>query len=91
MADTLSRAYINKEPGAESHDQLDVMCFTAISPARMEQLQKHTLADPVMQKVAHFITEGWPSKVKSVPPEIRPYFPMKDELIVDNGIIMKGL
>ena len=91
MADTPSRAYINEEPGAESHNQLDVMCFTAISPARMEQLQKHSLADPVMQKVAHFITEGWPSKVKSIPSEIRPYFLMKDELIVDTGIIMKGL
>ena len=91
LADTLSRAYTNEEPGREGEDQLDVISFTAISPAPMEELQRHTLQDPVMQKVAHFITNGWPAKFKSVPPEVRPYFTIRDELIVDNGIILKGL
>ena len=67
LADTLSRAYTNEEPGREGEDQLDVMSFTAISPARMEELQRHTLEDPVMQKGTHFITYGWPAKFKSVP------------------------
>ena len=91
LADTLSRACTNEEPGREGEDQLDVISFTAISPARMEELQRHTLQDPVMQKVAHFITNGWPAKLKSVPPEVRPYFTIRDELIVDNGIILKDL
>ena len=63
----------------------------SISPARMAELQKHTLADPVMQKVTHFISNGWPAKFKSVPPEAQPYFPIRDELIVDDGVILKGL
>jgi len=40
----------------------------------MEELQRHTLEDPVMKKVAHFINNGWPAKLKSVPPEVIPYF-----------------
>ena len=63
----------------------------SISPAHMAELQKHTLADPVMQKVTHFISNGWPAKSKSVPPEAQPYFPIRDELIVDDGVILKGL
>ena len=44
-----------------------------------------------MQKVAHFIANGWPSKLKSVTPDVKVYFPVRDELIVDNGVILKGL
>ena len=46
-----------------------------------------TLADPV----THFIYNGWPAKSKSVPPGVQPYFPIKDELIVDHGVIPNGL
>ena len=56
----------------------------------MAELQKHTLADPVMQKVIHFISNGWPAKSKSAPPAVQPYFPIRDELIVDHGVILKG-
>ena len=43
-----------------------------------------------MQKVAHFIANGWPSKLKSVTPDVKVYFPIRDELIVDNGVILTG-
>ena len=82
QADTLSHAYTNEEPDREGEDQLDIMSFMAISPAHLEELQRHTLEDPVMQKVAHFITNGWPAKLKSVPPDIRPYFTIRDELML---------
>lgn len=26
-----------------------------------------------------------------MPPEVQPYFPIRDELIVDHGVILKGL
>ena len=90
VADALSRAYITEEPGVVDDDQLDVLSFSSISPLRMTELQSHTLADPVMQKVAHFISNGWPSKLKSVPSDVKAYFPIRDELIVDNGVILKG-
>lgn len=70
VADTLSHAYTNEKPGTESDWQFDILPFTAISPARMAERQRHTVTDPVMQKVAHFITHGWPEKPKSVPPEV---------------------
>ena len=87
----MSRVYTSEKPGTEGDDQLHVLSFTSISPTRMAELQRHTLADPVMQKLAHFITDSWPAKKKSVPPDIKPYCPTRDELIVDNRIIFKGL
>ena len=91
VADTLSRAYTDEEPVFEADEQMDILSLTSISPARMAELQRHTLADPVMQKVAHFICNGWPAKSKSIAPEVQPFFPIRDEMIVDDGIILKGL
>jgi len=71
-------------------EQVDILSLISISPACMAELQKHTLADPVMQKVTHFISNGWQAKSKSVAPEAQPYFPFRDELIVDDGFISKG-
>ncbi len=73
------------------HIPVEALLLTSISPALMAELERDTLAYPVMQRVAHFITNGWPAKSKSIPPEVQPYFPIRDELIVDDGIILKGL
>jgi len=44
-----------------------------------------------MQKVAHFIANGRLSKLKSVPSDVKTYVPVRDELIVDNGVILTDL
>ena len=91
VADTLSRSFIDDKSDLDVGEQVDILSLMSISPARKAGLQKHTLADPVMQKVTHFISNGWPAKSKSVLPEAQPYFPIRDELIVDDGAILKGL
>jgi len=84
VTDTLSPSYIDDKSDPDVDKQVDILFLISISPARMAKLQKHTLADPVMQKVTHFISNGWPAKSKSVPQEAY-------ELIVDDGVILKGL
>ena len=91
VADTLSRSYINEKSDPDVDEQVNVLSLTSISPACMAKIQKLTLLDPVMQKVTHFICNGRPAKSKSVPPEAQPYFPIRDELILDHGAILKGL
>ena len=56
----------------------------------MEELRKTTNTDPVMQKLVQVIRNGWPTKYRDVPPEIASYFPVRDELLVDNGLIQKS-
>ena len=70
VADTLLRAYINENSDPEADKQIDILSLTSITPARMAELQRHTAADPVMQKVTHFITNGWPAKANSISPEV---------------------
>ncbi|KAK7101996.1 hypothetical protein V1264_020291 [Littorina saxatilis] len=88
LADTLSRAH-PEGPAEGAEFEHDVMTVLSISPSRMTELQQETLADATMQKLAKFITEGWPAHERSVPPELKPYFSFRDELVIEN-IILKG-
>ena len=38
----------------------------------------------------HTITHGWPSTIREVPSEIQPYWIFREELTVEDGIILKG-
>lgn len=46
VADTLSRSYIDENFDSDADEQIDILSFTSIYPARMAELQKYTLADP---------------------------------------------
>ena len=53
-------------------------------------IRKETKADPVLDQLQGIITAGWPDSIKDLPPVIRSYWPYRDELSVNDGIIMKG-
>ena len=53
-------------------------------------IRKETKADPVLDQLQGIITPGWPDSIKDLPPVIRLYWPYRDELSVNNGIIIKG-
>ena len=76
LADTLSRAYPAEIP-EEAEFEYDVMTVLSISPARMTELQRETLADPTMQKLAKVISLGWPLHERSLPDELKSFFPIQ--------------
>ena len=91
VADALSRAYTHQDPfEVESDNDFEVMSVQSISPTRMEELQLITSTDSTMQRLAELVRHGWPMKCRDVPVDLAPYFPVRDELLVDNGIVLKG-
>ena len=66
------------------------MTVLSISADMMTELQRETLADATMQKLAKFIKEGWPGHERSVPPDVKPFSPFRDELVIENDVILKG-
>ena len=52
-------------------------------------IRKETKADPVLDQLQRIIKAGWPDSIKDLPPVIRSYWPYRDELSVNDGIIMK--
>lgn len=89
LADTLSRAY-QADATEEMEFEYDVMTVLSISPERMTELQRETLSDTTMQKLARLIKDGWPEHERSVPPDMKPFFSFRDELVIENDIILRG-
>lgn len=61
-----------------------------ISDARQEELCKATAEKHTLQRLTVTIRHGWPKAPKSCAPETRSYLTFRDELTVNNRIVMKG-
>ena len=47
-------------------------------------------ADDELALLKHTITQGWPKSGKQVPPELQPFWTVREELTVEDGLILKG-
>ena len=56
----------------------------------VHQLRLATKEDDVLALLKYTITQGWPSSIKEVPSELQPYWTLRDELTVEDGLILKG-
>ncbi len=66
---------------------IDLLNF---SPTKQSELRQTTSTDPVMKTLSDIIYSGWPENIKEVPKEVREYWSYRDELSLQNGIIIKG-
>ena len=46
-------------------------------------------ADDELALLKHTIIQGWPSSIKQVPPVLQPYWTFREELTVEDGLILK--
>ena len=56
----------------------------------LQQLRVATQADDQLAILKHTIMQGWPKNIKQVPPEIQPYWTFREELTIEDGLILKG-
>ena len=49
-----------------------------------------TQVDDKLALLKHTIIQGWPSSIKQVPPVLQPYWTFREELTVEDGLILKG-
>ena len=47
-------------------------------------------ADNEFALLKHTVMQGWPCSIKQVPPVLQPYWTFREELTVEDGIILKG-
>ena len=87
LADTLSR----RPSPTNTHINLDLQIqFVQFSKERIHQLRLETANDDTMPKLIELIVGGWPDKLKDLPKQLRPYWSFRDELSVENGVVLKG-
>ena len=66
---------------------IDLLNF---SPAKQSELRHSTSDEPVMRTLSDLIHTGWPEKISDIPKEVREFWSYRDELSMQNGIILKG-
>ena len=91
VADALSRAPLNdKTKSAEEVFTVSNVNFSPINSSRLNDIRIATDLDYTLQQLKEMILRGWPTHSSAVPSDIAVFFDYRDELTVQDGIILRG-
>ena len=100
IADLLSRAYLKDETGGSEGEILTIEEDNEISQAtggslavseeRLNQIKEATARDETSTELKKVILEEWPETKHKISSLIKPYYGVRDELAVQNGLIFRG-
>ena len=93
LADTLSRAFSPDGNTVSAQSNLERVCMIQSLPVtehRILEIKKATESDDEMKLLKSIIINGWPGDKLQLPPEVLPYFSIRDEHSVQDGIIFRG-
>ena len=95
VSDTLSRAYLKDQkpeiPDAEMNYMIhSVISSLPISDEKLKQFQTETSKDETLRTLHKYVMNGWPKNKNDINPTTMPYFNIRDEISVVNGLALKG-
>ena len=90
IADLLSRAYLNEDEGGNEFEFVNAVAHLPIRKERLERIKYAVNNDDVMLKLTNMISNGWPDSKHDVPITVLPYYHVRDELAIQDGLIFKG-
>ena len=87
LADAMSR-----QPSSESTQiDLDIqVSFVQFSTQKLQSIREAIQADDELCALRAVIVDGWPDSQRHLAAPLRPYWSCRDELAVEDGLIMKG-
>ena len=90
LADALSRlSSEEKNPVKDMNVEIHEVC-SQFSSEMIEKVKQATTSDEELMMLKKIVHEGWPTSIKEVPQILKPYWSYRDEITIDNGILMKG-
>ena len=89
LADSLSRLPKSKEGDTEIPLNIHIS-FVQFSTERLMELREHTSKDSELLLLTDLIKSGFPEKQKDIHTSIRKYWSCRDELSLENGLVIKG-
>ena len=91
LADCLSR--LGDQKDTIKLPKLHIYQITQQLLAKSDSLHQLSLsmqADDELALLKHTIMQGWPKPIKQVPPVLQPFWTFREELTVEDGLILKG-
>lgn len=91
VADMLSRASLPFDKNDQrDFEHINMAKFLPITEERLSHLRKETDADESLQMLKAVIQQGWPEKRDDLPGQLHPYFSIRCEMSVQDGLVFKG-
>ena len=93
IADALSRAYLNDIPKSEipevEYQVHFVISNLPISTSKFQEFKQETCNDSVLQAVITLVKNGWPESFSECPSTAKPFYNVKEELSLADGVLLK--
>ena len=89
VADDLSRSPLPDTPCSEQVS-VNNLSFLPIKSDRLDEIRVATERDESLSCLKSTIMKGWPPNKDAVPISLTPYFSYRDELTVQDGVILRG-
>ena len=61
-----------------------------ITPAKMEEFKMETAKDKTLRLLSHQVTQGWADSVKKTDLALKPYWPLRDDISIEDGLLLLG-
>ena len=89
IADALSRLSPEETGEVKGMDVQILEICPQFSNDMIKRIKEATVANPELSALKEKTYIGWPSDIKGVPALIKPYWAFRDEISVDDGLMMK--
>ena len=92
LADMMSRSFLplNDHESQVEFETVNALKFVPMTEHRIKDIRKETEKDEVLTLLKETIQHAFPEHKTNLSPQLTPYFHIRDELSVYNGIIFKG-
>ena len=91
LADMLSRSFLPNEDNSHvEFEQINMVKFLPIREERLKQLREATESDNVLQSLQQTVLNGWPDRKDAVPLCLTPFYHVRDEISLQNGLLFRG-
>ena len=93
LADALSHAFLpydEIQKTAEEIESVNMVEDIRVKSATLQEIRDHTEQDEVLQELMNVIKTGWPETKHEVSHRLTPFFGIRDELSMQDGIVPRG-
>ncbi|CAB4004970.1 Transposon Ty3-G Gag-Pol poly [Paramuricea clavata] len=91
FANTLATASIPDDgKSGPEFETINMMKYLPISDERLKEIQRETKSDESLQVLTTVIRQGWPEQKEDLPNVVTPYFNIRDEMSIQDGLVFRG-
>ena len=90
LADCLSRAAVADTIELPIVNVHYVTSSLNCSADKLQVLRESTKQDETLVLLKEIVTQGWPEKIKDLPPELQPYWTFQEAITVADWLLLKG-